>query len=143
MPGPAPELPSPWPPTSSLTTTTINTTTTTVTPTTTVTVTPTITTTVTPVVTPDPTPEPVPQPPVVTQAPDGEVSNWDPGFPLGIRAVGAGGWPSFVVDIGANVMNIINPIIANPPVIPPPEPEPIIEDFETPELDFGENFAWN
>ena len=143
VPGPAPDLPSPWPPTSSLTTTTITTTTATTTATTTVTSTPTITT-VTPTPIPVPAePEPVPEPPVVAQAPDGEVSVWDPAFPFGIQAVGTGGWPSFVVDIGANVMNIINPIIANPPVIPPPEPEPIVEDWETPELDFGENFAWN
>ena len=50
--------------------------------------------------------------------------------------------PSFVVDIGASVNALILPDIQIPATPPPPEPEPIVMDFETPELDFGENFGW-
>ena len=138
---PDPSLPAGWPPTSSLTTTAAPVTTTLApAPTTTVRVTPVATV---PPLPPEPTilpTFPTPAPTVVTQAPAPNTVPWNPGFP--IRGLGTGGWPSFVVDIGASVNALILPDIQIPATPPPPEPEPIVMDFETPELDFGENFGW-
>jgi len=140
QPTPDPSLPSPWPPTARLTTTAAPVTTTTSAPVTT-------TTLQTPVVTIPPTTAapttpvwltPTTMAPATTLAADIPVL-WGPGR---LRGRGAGGWPSFVVDIGASVRNLVVPAITNPPVTPAPIIEPIIEDFEVPELDFGENTAW-
>ena len=97
-------------------------------------VTPPITTPVIPV-TPVPSP---PVTPVVTQ-------DWRPVGPL--RGRGAGGWPSFVVDIGIAMQAAVTPA--------PPPPAPIVEDFffdtdpvenmwadwEVPEMSWGS--GWN
>ncbi len=125
--------------TSQVITTTVTTTATTAAPTTAAPVsTPAVTTTQPPVT-------PVPTTPAPNPTPDVPSPAWNPGFPL--RGRGAGGWPSFVVDIGIAVQAAITPA--------PPTPAPVVvdvfddfepsenmwDDWETPQLNFGR--GWN
>ena len=140
LPPPDPVLPAGWPPTSSIVTTTAAPVTTVAPPpTTTIRVTQLVTTPAPPAVTPPPTLPPQP-PSVVPQNPAPDTVPWNPGFP--IRGQGAGGWPNIIIDMGSGIGNLVLPDIIIPASPPPPPPEPIVNVWDVPELDFGENFGF-